>query len=386
MITKPTALTKLMKRCALIALLSVSAFAAHAGVLPEDRADILYHVYSGDGITAKGPAIFARKKFGESIDATATYDIDSVTGASIDVRTSGASPLKGIRKEWSSGVSYLRGKTTYNVNYLNSTENDYISKNTSFSISEDMFGDLTTVTLGFTRGWDDISENQLPKIVPVGTADRRDYRLGLSQIITKNFIVGLNYDSTALDGYLQNPYRSVRYGAPNATPSKQDERYPRTRTSNAIAIDGRYYLPYRASIKGTYRYYIDSWGVVAHTGELEYVHPIKSSWTIEASARYYTQTHADFYADLFPFIDAQNFLARDKVLSTFNDWSIRLGGSWRWNHKLLFVNSSVLSLFVDHIQYNYQDFKNGMVGATPSVQPLFAYSANLFAFQVTAHY
>jgi hypothetical protein len=220
----------------------------------------------------------------------------------------------------------------------------------------------------------------------MGTADRRAYRLGLSQIITKNFIVGLNYDSTALDGYLQNPYRKYRFGAPNVASTDRPEIYPNTRTSNAIAIDGRYYLPYRASIKASYRYYIDSWGIVAHTGELEYVHPIKSNWTIEANARYYTQTRADFYADLFPFADAQNFMARDKILATFDDWSIRLGGSWRWNQKLYFVNYSVLSLFVDHIQYNYKDFKDGKAGATPSVQPLFAYSANVFGFQVTAHY
>lgn len=380
----PILLQRLMPRIALATLLSVCAAVSQAGVLPEDRADVLYHIYDGGGITVKGPALLVRKKFGESLAANATYETDAVTGASIDVRTSGASPLKEHRAQWSSGVSYLRGKTTYNANFLNSTEKDYISDNVSFGVSEDMFGDLTTITLGFTRGWDEVKKNQLPGFLPMGNVDRRNYRLGLSQILTKNFIANVNYESSALEGYLQNPYRSVRFGPANAAPAKQEEKYPHTRTSNAIALDGRYYLPYRASLKGTYRYYSDNWGIVAHTGELEYVHPIKSNWTVEVSGRYYTQTRADFYADLFPYIDAQNFLARDKVLATFNDWSVHLGGSWRWVHNQKL--SSVLSVFLDHIQYNYLDFKNGMVGATPSVQPLYSYSANVYQFQWSLHY
>ncbi|MGC3980280.1 MAG: DUF3570 domain-containing protein [Steroidobacteraceae bacterium] len=373
---------------AALLLLSVS-ITSHAGVLPEDRADMLYHVYDGGGVEVSGPSLLVRKKFGESVGVDATYDVDMVSSASINVMTA-ASPYKEHRTQWSSGASYLRGKTTYNVNFLNSTEKDYISDNVSFGISEDMFGDLTTVSLGFTRGWDDVKQHLVNKAagsdtyLDKGDVQRRNYRLGLSQILTKSFIVNMDYESSALEGYLQNPYRSVRYGAANATPLSQNEIYPRTRTSNAVGLNGRYYLPYRASVKAGYRYYTDSWGIVAHTGDLEYVHPIKSAWTVEVSGRYYTQTHADFYSDLFPYINAQNFLARDKVLATFNDWSLHLGGSWRWTHtpKL----ASVLSLFVDHIQYNYLDFKNALVGRTPSAQPLYNYSANVYQFQYSLHY
>lgn len=296
-------------------------------------------------------------------------------------------------------MSYLRGKTTYNVSYMNSTESDYVSNNLTFGITEDMFGDLTTVSLGFTRGKDDVSKRAGPGVyIPAlgigkendSKVDRRNYRLGLSQIITKNFITNLDYESSAMDGYLQNPYRRVRYGAGNSlTIGFQDEMYPRTRTTNAIGLSGHYYLPYRASLKAGYRYFTDSWGIVAHTGELEYIHPLKerlSNFTLEATARYYTQTHADFYADLFPFIDAQNFEARDKILSTFDDWSIRLGGSWRWTHSP--KTYGVVSLFVDHIQYNYKDFRDETVKnvASISLQPLFSFDANVYMVQYVQHF
>jgi hypothetical protein len=374
-------------RLTLAALLGLIALQTMASVLPEDRADLLYHVYNGDGLTVQGPALLVRKKFGESFAANATLDKDAVTGASIDVRTSGASPLKEHRTQWSGGGSYLRGKTTYNLNYMNSKETDYVSDNATVTISEDTFGDLTTITLGYTRGWDKVSKNtnSAAGVVPMGDAQRRSYRLGLSQILTKKFVATLNFESDALEGYLQNPYRSVRYGNSNSVSiSSQPEVYPRTRSSNAISLEGRYYLPWRASLTGSYRYYTDSWGIVGHTGEFGYIHPLGSKWTIEAGLRYYTQSSADFYSDLFPFVDAQNFLARDKILASFNDWSVRLGGSWRWiqNAKLY----GVVSLYVDHIQYNYLDFRNAGVGGAPNTQPLFGFGANVFMLQYTQHY
>ena len=43
------------------------------------------------GITVDGPSVLVRKKFGESLAATANYYIDNITSASIDVVVSGAS-------------------------------------------------------------------------------------------------------------------------------------------------------------------------------------------------------------------------------------------------------------------------------------------------------
>ena len=39
---------------------------AVAGVLPEDRADILYHLYDGGGVEIDGPSLLVRKQVGKS--------------------------------------------------------------------------------------------------------------------------------------------------------------------------------------------------------------------------------------------------------------------------------------------------------------------------------
>jgi hypothetical protein len=69
---------------------------AHAGVLPDDRADILYHRYDGGGITVDGPSVLVRKKFGDNFSVAYNYYEDMISSASIDVITQ-ASAYKEVR-------------------------------------------------------------------------------------------------------------------------------------------------------------------------------------------------------------------------------------------------------------------------------------------------
>ena len=235
-----------LHRILLLAALGLFAGRSLAGVLPEDRADLLYHVYDGGGVQIDGPSLLVRKGFLEKVSVVGNFYMDMVSSASIDVVTT-ASPYKEERKQWSLGVDALRGKTTYSLNYINSRENDYDANTASFSLSQDLFGDLTTVTLGYSRGWDTVRRRGDPTFEQ--NTDRRSYSVGVTQIITKNLLVGAAFETITDEGFLNNPYRSVRYLDPTSGTgySFEAEVYPRTHTSNAIAINGRYYLPYRAA-------------------------------------------------------------------------------------------------------------------------------------------
>ena len=119
-----------------------------AGVLPDDRADVMYHYYDGGGVTIDGPSLLVRKKFAEKYAVNASYYVDMVSSASIDVITT-ASPYKEERTQYGVGFEYLRGKVTYAAASATASENDYDADTASFSISQDMFGDLTTVRCSF---------------------------------------------------------------------------------------------------------------------------------------------------------------------------------------------------------------------------------------------
>jgi hypothetical protein len=288
-------------------LLVLASAASQAAVLPEDRADIMYHRYSGGGLNVDGPSILVRKKFGESFSVTGSYYVDAISSASIDVVTT-ASPYTERHVEKGLTLDYLHGKTTYTVGYMNSEESDYKSDTMSFGLSQDMFGDLTTVSIGYSQGWDTVGKRGDAAFVQ--DVDRRSYRVGLSQVLTRSMLLSLNYESNTEQGYLHSPYRSMRFNIPGNSYGYGPEVYPETRTGNAGAARLKYFLPWKAAVEGGYRFYSDTWGITAHTASIEYTQPMWGKWVFNGSYRFYTQTGADFYSDLFPNANYQNFMAR----------------------------------------------------------------------------
>jgi len=356
----------------------------HAAVLPDDRADVFYSTYKGGGMDITGKSVLVRKKFAETLSVQGEYFVDTVSGASIDV-LSNASTIHDERKQKTLSLDYIRGKTAYTASYSNSKESDYISDNWHVGISQDMFGDLTTVTLGYTRGWDTVSARSGNIISKMGQVDRRSYDLGLSQIFTRNLIGSVMLEVITDEGFLNNPYRFVRYV--DLTDARgwntEPEIYPHTRTSTALTAKARYYLWYRAAASASYRYFSDTWGIRGNTVELGYTHPLGNRWIIEGRVRLYRQNAANFYSDLFSRRDAFNFLARDKDLAAGQNISVGgkltyafLPDGWK-----MFKRGTV-TLDVSRIQFKYDDFRDikdyGVAnGFTAGTEPLYRFHANV---------
>ena len=234
-----------MRRTALQHILAVltllaAGHAAIAGVLPEDRTDILYHRYEGGGVTIDGPSVLMRKQVAGNVSVAGNYYVDMVSSASIDVVTT-ASPYTEERKQYSLGVDYLHGNTTMSLGYTSSVESDFDATTYNFSVSQDMFGDLTTLTLSYALGDDVVGKSDDESFARENT--RQHYGIGLTQILTRNLITTLNFETITDEGFLNNPYRSVRYADPGSALgySYEPELYPNTRTSNAIGLRARYY-------------------------------------------------------------------------------------------------------------------------------------------------
>ena len=108
-----------------------------------------------------------------------------------------------------------------------------------------MFGDLTTLSLSYAYGDDVVGRSDDPDFMRENK--RQQYAVGLTQIFTRNLITSLNFETITDEGFLNNPYRTVRYA--DATQplgyAYEPELYPRTRTSNALGVRARYFLPWR---------------------------------------------------------------------------------------------------------------------------------------------
>ena len=371
---------------ALLLLLLFTAFQSHAEVLPEDRADVLYHRFSGGGVTISGPSILVRKKFNEKVSATVNHYVDNVSSASIDVITT-ASPYTENRKENSISVNFLEDKTLMSMGYTRSIENDFDASTLSLNLSQTLFGELTTFSMGYAEGDNIVGRRGDANFKE--NASTRSYRLSLSQIITKDLLMVLAFETMTDQGFLNNPYRSVRY-LNNLVPigySYQPEVYPNTRTSHAIALRARYYLPYRAALSGGYRLFTDTWGINAHTFELGYTLPFRKDWLFDFSYRFYTQDKADFYSDLFQTADEFIFLARDKELSTFTSQTLGAGVSLEFKKNGTgLIKRGTLNFNYDLILFDYEDFRDLTVNATPGTEPLYSFNAGVIRLFLSIWY
>ena len=381
-----------LSRLVTLAALSLACVAG-AAVLPDDRADLFWSQYKGGGMDIKGESVLVRKKFSEQFAVQANYFVDKVSGASVDV-LSNASVIKDERKQKTLSLDYIRDKTQYNLSYTNSTERDYISNTTHFSLSQDMFGDLTTVTLGFTDSRDKVGENNGKSFAPViawlGHAESRSYEGGLSQVITKNLIAGMTVEVITDQGLLSNPYRSIRYlDSTQLGYSLGAQVYPKTHTSTAVEGRAKYYLPYRAAASVSYRYFSDTWGIRGNTIELGYTHPLSDKFIFEGRVRHYSQSHATFYSDLFPFANSQNFEARDQNLAASTNNTIDAKVTWAFAPEgFLIFKRATTTVDVSRMQFKYSDFRNIRAysianGYAAGAEPLYHFDAMVYQVYVS---
>lgn len=364
-------------RAACILLAGLVASGVQAATLPVDNVDVLYHRYDGGGMVIDGPSVLVRKSAGSQVSFTGQYYVDSVSAASVDVLAT-ASKYEEERTEYTAGVDYLHDSAILSLGYTNSSENDYEANTVFFSVSQEFFGGLSTLRMGYAQGWDDVGK--------VGNtnfdeqADRRNYQLGLSQVITKNTVMGIDLEAVTDEGFLENPYRQNRYLDPADSTQYlyQPEQYPETRTSFAVATRAMYYLPYRASLRGEYRYFDDSWGIQAHTFEMAYVHPLTAQWTVEGRVRYYMQDQADFYSDLYAYANSQNHLGRDKELSTFSGTTFGTGVTYELRQASLpGIDRLQFNLLLDYLNFEYDNFRDVTTGGNylPGQEPLYGFDA-----------
>ncbi len=343
---------------------------SQAAVLPEERLDAMYHSYDGGGVKVDGPALLVRKNFAEKVSVAAAYYADAVSSASIDVLTT-ASPFTDDRTESGLSIDYLRRNTLLNLSFSTSDEEDYQADTVNFNLAQEMFGGMTTLTLGYSVGNDVVSrvDNDFEDEI-----DRYSYRLGLSQILSKTLLVNVDYEAIADDGFLNSPYRAARIlGA------FVPERYPRTRESQALTFRALKYLQSGKSVRAEYRRFWDTWDISADTLEFGFNKYFGRRWLMELRYRYYTQDAASFYSDNFP--AEQNFMARDKELSTFTSNS--LGG--KFSYTFLRDGSGALgrgtfTFSYDVIEFDYDDFTDVRNGK------LFSFDADVIQLFISLWY
>jgi Protein of unknown function (DUF3570) len=329
---------------------AVASGGASAVTLPEDKAEALFHSYRGGGVTANGPALLVRKSIADKVSLTGSYDVDSVSNASIDVITT-ASPFKERRTAYDFALDYVYRDALITVTLGSSREPDYKVTSAGIDIAQEIFGGVTTLNLGFTRSADDVGQKS------IGFFDKAhhwQYRFGITQILSPRWQASANFEAVSDDGYLGSPYRVARvFGA--AVP----ERNPRTRSSRAIKLRAMGDLGARDAVNAELRYFWDNWAVKATTIEGGYSRYFGEKWLADAFLRIHTQNKALFYSDN---ASAETlYVSRNRQLSSFNDVGLGAKLSYRlprWRDK---VDSRLVGS-LEFKRFDYKDFTNIRTG------------------------
>ncbi len=318
-----------------------------AAPLPENKAEFNYHVYSGDHVQVHGPAVLVRKTLGHSVSIGAGYRADTISSASIDVVTT-ASPYDEFRQEVTLDSQFRYADALIGLNYTLGDESDYRAESAGIDISQDVFGNMTTVTLGYTRAWDQTRRRDTDFSADI---DRHRFRIGVAQILTRRSRLHVDYEAIVDDGFLANPYRSARLLGATVP-----ERFPDARTSNALAVRSLVTLRPRTALRVGYRYFWDTWRLRSHTLETAWRVRFGQHRESELRARYYVQRGASFYRDNFE--QELNFMTRDKELSDFSSFSVgfEFGVDLGAPSTVPWIDQRQIEFSYDYIRFDYKNF------------------------------
>jgi hypothetical protein len=334
----------------------LGAAPARALTLPDNRAEGMYHLYRGGGVTSQGPALLVRKSVTDRLSLSGSLFVDQVSNASVDVVTT-ASPYKERRNEYGVAADYLVRDAMVSVGLARSDEPDYKTKSASVDVQQEVFGGMTNISLGFSRAVDQVG--RASDQVFFDNARHWQYRVGLTQILTPRWQASVNVEAVSDTGFLGNAYRTARlFGA--VVP----ERHPRTRSSRAIKIGtvGRWSegegAP-RDAVRADYRYFWDTWDIRAHTAEVGYSRYIGESFVADGFVRYYKQNKALFYSDNA--VADATYLSRNRQLATFDNLTVGGKLSYDWKSQPG-VYDLKANLGLELLNVNYRDHTDVRTG------------------------
>jgi hypothetical protein len=264
---------------------------------------------------------------------SAQLALDAVTGASptgalpsgrIQTRTTpsgnvqtipaGAIPTHGYHDLRAAlDLQWLRpfgDRLTYATGAHLSREKDYASLGLNAKLSASFMQKLTTVSVGggFNRD----------SVIPVGGVptplsdapgtDRPASRakrvatgvLGISRILTRRWMVGVDASRTVERGYLTEPYKVVSLVDPATgfTTGELTEGRPSNRDRKDVLASSAYHLT-KDIIYASYRYYWDDWQVRSNTIDLKVRHELANQRWVQPHLRFYDQTAARFFTTGF---------------------------------------------------------------------------------------
>ena len=240
-----------------------------------------------------------------------------------------------------------------------SKEYDYLHTGLNANYAHDFNNRNTTLSAGIAVARDSIepvggAPTPFTPMLDVGDVSNRngdqdkdvlDVIFGVSQVISRDLVMQVNYSYSMSDGYLNNPYKvlSLVDGVtgdtlPRTTPLPPDggpsgqflfEGRPDERTQHSLYTQAKYNMNGKV-LDVSYRYMTDDWEIDSHTMDVRYRWPIGAGSYLEPHLRFYTQSEAEFYRlSLDSSQPLPQFASSDYRLGNFDAITAGLKYGWK---------------------------------------------------------
>ena len=332
---------------------SLSGFAQHAAPrvsrrvqdLPPADVNILASYYSQDGthspvtggigteeLTDVTPTIIVNVPLDTVTNLLVNFGMDFYSSASsdnIDYSVSSASS-SDTRTHINVGLSRRNSlnRTTKSLTIGGSTEYDYQSVSLSAGWAQASRDGNRELSLGgqvFYDAWTLIYPIELRGNGQlVDTNKRQSFNLSatVSQVINRRMQASLSADLVYQTGLLSTPFHRVYV---QEQEEALVEQLPDSRLKLPIGLRVNYYLSDLLTARMFYRFYMDDWGIVGNTVEVETPFKFGPFFSIYPFYRFHTQTAADYFNPYKQHTVSQEFYTSDYDLADVSSHKVGLG-------------------------------------------------------------
>lgn len=268
----------------------------------------------------------------ERLTLGAAYLLDAISSASIATGTTavtgGDNVFTEIRHEALGTVGSRLGEWSLGGFFRYSTETDYVSRSAGASLARDLLQRTITLSLSYAYNFDRVFRitNNLGARSPwcggainnagscsgdglgSGTNMLQVHYLsaGYTHALHKTVLAMLNLEGAFARGPQDNPYRGEQI------PNVLWETHPTRRNRMAATGAIRWIVPRgRTVIEPRYRFYVDDWGIKAHSIDTRVHFRVARHLRMRVRYRFYTQSEAFFHRDDMGYLESPLACTRD---------------------------------------------------------------------------
>jgi hypothetical protein len=250
-------------------------------------------------LTVEQPQLEVVARQGEHVTHRLWVPLDVVTAASPDAldavstasRTNEAGTIE-VASTWQ--ATRATAATLHGGFHL---EEPYRSWNVGLALAHSFADDNAVISASVNQlfDWLDTYDIHGTRLDRAGRSST-NANLGVTQLLSSRTVGHVDYGVTLQNGTLGNSWNVV----PLASGALDAEKLPRFRQRHAFVGRLAQSLPWRAALHLYYRFYVDDWGVLAHSAEAQLIQRVGPWLWLRATYRVHQQSGVSFFTTAAP--------------------------------------------------------------------------------------